>query len=721
MEKTKVTLPNRYPGTHPFERDQKRIFFGRDQDKTNLFRTISVNDLTVLYGESGLGKSSLLNAGVLPEFIVQGVTAIPLRFYAYNKDNPVNPLQNILGQLRPFALDETKGATESIFMNAVQSDPAKQSLWQQVKSILWRLREGRTGLILVLDQFEEIFTYPKALIEEFGREFGELLDNRMPESFRQRFYDMLEHGAQEPGTPEELAFLEKSPPLKVVLGIRFDKLGLLKSIAQFYPNILLNQNLFRLLPLTRDQAREAIERPASEAGDFSTPQFTYSEGALKSILDYLTDDNTKSVETTQLQVICQYVEKTIIKPKVEGQIVQAGQLGDIRLIFQNYYDNIIASLPESEQPKVRNMVENGLIFEPELRLSLYGEQIEKLYGVLPETLEVLVGKHHLLRVEERSGGFVYEISHDSLVPPILKSKNEREAERARIEREAEEARLLAEAEEKARIEREAREEQERLDRAARAEKERQERLRRQNIANFRFAVVTGTLFLAALVFAIIAYYQSAQARDARKEAEQKAQEAQEQRMIAEQKKMEAQTERDSAVALRARLSSETYSSWYNQGKLLMESKRYIDALPNFLEALKIDTPERNTAELKRLIDECRSFAGRETSYRKLMEEARLLSDQKKYLEAYPKYQQALALNFDNAIVQLGMRSCEGELRNQLSDLLGKAQTFYDDGKSCKYASLTIQNYADPIIRVLQLSGKDELYLRRDKIWKKCPH
>jgi len=57
----------RYPGSKPFEASEKNLFFGREDDIERLSESIQVEQLLVLYGKSGLGKSSLLNAGVLPK------------------------------------------------------------------------------------------------------------------------------------------------------------------------------------------------------------------------------------------------------------------------------------------------------------------------------------------------------------------------------------------------------------------------------------------------------------------------------------------------------------------------------------------------------------------------------------------------------------------------------------------------------------------------------
>lgn len=664
----------RYPGPKPFQQGQEYIFFGRDQDITDLFRTISVNELTVLHGKSGLGKTSLLNAGVAPHFEREGWTVIFLRFHAYDPANHPDALQTVLAQLRPFAQDQERGM-DTVFLPEVQPDATAQSLWQQFKSIQWHRRETAKGIVVFFDQFEELFTYPPAVVEEFGRQFGEVLDNRMPESFRASFYQNMEALKTAPDGEAAVLFIKKSLPLKLTLSIRSDRTSLVDRLKPFHEHVL--RNLYELQPLTREQAQKAIEQPAELEGDLDTPRFSYAPDTVTAILDFLTENNLKPVESTQIQVICQHVENNLLHS--EGQVITREDLGDIKSVYKQYYDRVIAALPVAEQTPARLLIENELIFEPEQRrLSLYEGQVLK--KIKRDTLRALVDEHHLLRVEEHlGGGRVYELSHDSLVQPVLGAKKTREKEEQRT-----------------------------------AEKAERRKLRRQRALYFGYGLlVTG--------LAIMFYLQSVRAQKAEKMADNNAKEAQHQQLIAEQNAIRAQIERDSALALRANLGSQTYKNRYEQGKMLMEENRFADALPNFLEALKIAAHERNEAELKRLIDLCRTGSGKEISYRNLMREADDLRDQKKYLEAFPIYQRALALNFDNERVQQSLGFCERDLRNQLSGHLRRAMTFLDDGKNCDYANLAITSYADPIISALNLPAGDDLRQTRDKIWKQCPH
>ena len=69
----------RYPGLKPFSAEEKHIFFGREQDIDQLSKLIRIESPIVLYGKSGLGKSSLLSAGVIPQ-LEKKIVYIPFDF-----------------------------------------------------------------------------------------------------------------------------------------------------------------------------------------------------------------------------------------------------------------------------------------------------------------------------------------------------------------------------------------------------------------------------------------------------------------------------------------------------------------------------------------------------------------------------------------------------------------------------------------------------------------
>ena len=73
---------SRYPGPRSFADDQVdgRLFFGRDQEKEELLHRVRASRLLVLFGKSGLGKTSLLQAGLYPRLRDHTLLPVPVRF-----------------------------------------------------------------------------------------------------------------------------------------------------------------------------------------------------------------------------------------------------------------------------------------------------------------------------------------------------------------------------------------------------------------------------------------------------------------------------------------------------------------------------------------------------------------------------------------------------------------------------------------------------------------
>jgi len=215
------------------------------------------------------------------------------------------------------------------------------------------------------------------------------------------------------------------------MAIRSDRMSLLNRLTAYLPNIL--KNCFELGALDRLSAEEAILAPAYRAGaHYTSPQFDYTDEALQHILDFLTDGGSDPVESFQLQILCQTLEDRVIAGRLRS--VDVHDVGDPRSIYEHYYDNQINRIPDqADRLAARRFIEEGLIFEEEeRRLSLYEGVIYKQYGIQPELLWQLVDSH-LIRAEASitQSGYTYELSHDTLVAPVLKAKARRLAEERR--------------------------------------------------------------------------------------------------------------------------------------------------------------------------------------------------------------------------------------------------------------------------------------------------
>lgn len=477
---TTLRTLRRYPGAKPFTTEEQDIFFGRRDAVRQLCDRIRLEPLMVLYGKSGLGKSSLINAGVLPEMEKNGqFKAFTFRFGAFTEEKTDTPLGISLERLRPASSD---GLLEKIL-------PGDESLWRCLKarqrgviseegggdisSTKGQHRElsparssqmtapHTTGFLLVFDQFEELFTYPPAQVEQFAQQLAELLFTTIPARYREALDKTLEANPKAFKT-RELGRLAEPFTLRVLMAIRSDRMSLLNRLTDYLPNVL--KNCFELGPLDRAAAEEAILAPAYRPGEqYISPQFDYSDEALHHILDFLTDGGNDPVESFQLQILCQTLEDKVIENNL--RTVGMGDIGDPRSIYEHYYDNQISRIADPvERLAARRFIEEGLIFEEEeRRLSVYEGVIYRQYRISPELLRQLVDSH-LIRAEASitQSGYTYELSHDTLVAPVLKAKATRVAEekkeaeeraRKRLEEELEKQRAMEEAREKMEMER----------------------------------------------------------------------------------------------------------------------------------------------------------------------------------------------------------------------------------------------------------------------------
>lgn len=411
----------RYPGVKPFTQAEKTIFFGRETEVKGLTRYILQEQVVVLYARSGLGKSSLLNAGVIPELgQITDYRPLTMRFGAWQP--PTNDSCTALTRAR---LDIPKG---ECYLDKIL--PEESSFWRDFKRYQ-ALRPEHNHFVIFFDQFEELFTYPDKEVEDFHSQLAEVLNSEIPQQYR----DAIEANP-ELLDPDELQLLYRPLDIKVVIVIRSDRLSQLDRLSGKLPAIL--NKRYQLTALSRQQAEDAILNPAySDATGFVSPQFDYSDESLDQILDHLSQNGTAEIESFQLQVICQYAERQAMRKELKR--INPEDLGNLSQIFRSYYDMQIAEIgTEADQLASRKLIEEGLIFEDaERRLALFEGQIERDYGVSPELLAQLVDTHLLRAEPDPRGGFVYELSHDTLVEPVLQAKQKRLAKEKEQERAAE--------------------------------------------------------------------------------------------------------------------------------------------------------------------------------------------------------------------------------------------------------------------------------------------
>jgi hypothetical protein len=150
---------NPYRGLEPYEEQHESLFFGRKAFVDLLEQRVSNQPVTVVVGASGSGKSSAVKAGLLPRLRKQGAHAwtillSPAPLAGNKAPTPIRPSRSPLAALASL---EIPGArlldAEARLARYRQSDEA---LADQVRS--WASSDQSGMLVLVVDQFEELFT-----------------------------------------------------------------------------------------------------------------------------------------------------------------------------------------------------------------------------------------------------------------------------------------------------------------------------------------------------------------------------------------------------------------------------------------------------------------------------------------------------------------------------------------------------------------------------------
>ncbi|MEZ4828475.1 MAG: hypothetical protein R3C61_19610 [Bacteroidia bacterium] len=530
---------NRYPGAQPFSADQNQVFFGRKNETERLHRLVRLEPLVVIYARSGMGKSSLINAGLIPAIRNEGnYHPLTIRLGPWTPGKQESPLEIALQHI----LTEIPSDGDNILS---AFGDRKNSLWQTLKT---GQAQNKRPFLLIFDQFEELFTYPAESISDFGAGLSEALFTRIPQHIREKLEVQLE---ENPGLVDEktIQLLETPLELRVVMAIRSDRLSLLDGLSRNLPTLL--KHLFELPPLDEKSARQAILEPAlSREEGFSSPPFTYSPEALNHLIAYLSEDGSQRIESTQLQILCQSVESRV---KTEGQTIGVSDLGDLDAVTGGYYEKQLQLLgDEASQLAARRLIEEGLVFEEEeRRLSLYEGQIYSTYGITPEQLRILVDAHLLRAEPSLQGGYTYELSHDTLVAPVLEAKQRRMT----LEKEAREAEIMRRQE------------------AALAEaKSEAARERRRRVLSNILAVAA----ILGLIFAIWQYQVAARAQSAAKAAQ-----------------TEAEAQRDKAETSLRELQAEKARALIRDGDSFVQNEEYTYALYKYREALALmpDDPE----------------------------------------------------------------------------------------------------------------------------------
>jgi len=379
---------NPYVGPRAFKYGEK--LYGREAEVPELLDLLISERIVLLHSPSGAGKTSLIQAGLIPEleknkFAVWPVLRVDLAMpREWNLDAAANRyVASVVQSLEP-ALDKDQRET--------LPQLASQSLKQIFNSLKRSEDEDSAFEVLIFDQFEELFTVDPTDMpakRDFFLQLGELLRDRS----RWALFAMRE---------EYIAAL--NPYLRTV------------------PTHLNTQ--FHLDLLGEDPARRAVQSPAETQGvDFETAAARALVDDLRQVQVQAPDGTTHwqsdpYVEPVQLQVVCRRLwEKRQETNRITEKDI--GELEDVNAALAGYYADSVAEVAARtgvNERQIRNWFEAALITKEGVRSRIL-KGPENSEGLDNRAIQELVNTH-TVRVEESHYRTWFELAHDRLVDPV---------------------------------------------------------------------------------------------------------------------------------------------------------------------------------------------------------------------------------------------------------------------------------------------------------------
>ncbi|MCX6121704.1 MAG: AAA family ATPase [Ignavibacteriales bacterium] len=368
---------NPYKELQSYTESDKEYFFGRKEEIEELLTRINNYNIVGLFGESGTGKTSLVNAGLIPNFKNEGIITISVRCL----DEPIKRIREELFK----TLKENKISSQTIEeLAAIDTFP---HLIMQLKSFVDK--ENR-NLIIVIDQFEEIFTRAREVERE--------------------------HLSK--GIMESLA----APPIKgkiyFLLSLREDYIGELWDWSHLYNLEEAWIHQYRIKRLNEVKAFEAIVEPLNKLG------IKVSEKFILQLIVELKKIGDDLIYPPYLQIVCSKLfdeykcQNSTSKPTIEfGQNLYKGTDCAESIITDYLSESMLEGLTEEEKLYAQNTLD--LLTGPEgLRTFLNIEEVSRHIGTTKtnaqHVVEHLIKKKIVHPVVGDDNAIGYELVHDFL-------------------------------------------------------------------------------------------------------------------------------------------------------------------------------------------------------------------------------------------------------------------------------------------------------------------
>lgn len=377
-----------YVGPRPFMTEDADRFFGRSTESHDIAALWQTNRLTVVYGSSGVGKTSLLRAGVIPLLHQGTVDVLPPGRVSHSSAFPLA------------ALLEHNPYTFALLAAWSPNEPATSLSGLAVPDFL-RRRNKRTDnhgrplpVLAAIDQAEELFTD-----------------------------STYHHRHQQPFMDELIDALDENPDLHLLLLVRDS----FRTDLSPYERDLgrASQAWFRLLPLTPKTGLDAVRRPL-EGTDRS-----FAPGTAEELIESLRTSEivdadgqrstviAEDIEPTLLQVVCSQLWEALPD---DVHIIDSTELhiyADVVRTLADFCGRVVTAIADDRNLSVaefQSWLQHTFVTERGRKATV--DEGLRYTADMPNAVVRALENRHVIKAEHRGGSRWYELQHDRLIEPI---------------------------------------------------------------------------------------------------------------------------------------------------------------------------------------------------------------------------------------------------------------------------------------------------------------
>lgn len=420
--------------------NEGEILYGRDEEIQSLSLYVINNTQTVLYGKSGIGKSSIINAGVFPIARKEGLFPIPVRL---KHDTNTTYTSQIKA-----AFNESNIGISKILEPLNEPN---ETLWEFLHRNVFYDQETNNSVrpLIVLDQFEEIFTlqHDEKRKMSFFSELADLLNEITPnyianslntirdnkttniESSNDEF--SFDFGvANDPDDDNNKKYVSDSL-FNIVFTIREDFLSYLERYTKYIP--VMKSNRYALLPINEEQAKDIIMKPVEGLIDIDVAKLIIEKVTGRK--DFKLGDVPEI--DVDAAVLSLFLSRIFVKKSKDASTITATLVNESsKDIIKDFYEESVCDLPIDEIEKLEDLL---LTYDNRRNnVSRYDLLRE---GISDSIITTLVEERKLLRQFSYQDDIRVEFMHDilcSIVNERIEHREQLKKEREAKKREAEE-------------------------------------------------------------------------------------------------------------------------------------------------------------------------------------------------------------------------------------------------------------------------------------------